>query len=126
MAFADAGFEVLENILEPEEIDVLLIALEQQKLPPLKGGIRRIEQKIPAIAGLAKSNRMMALAKCYLNPEPQLVRAIYFCKSPANNWLVTWHQDKSIAVSERFAAEGWGAWSLKAGVWHVQPPLAVL
>ena len=31
-----------------------------------------------------------------------------------------------MAVSDRFEMEGWGPWSLKAGAWHVQPPIEVL
>jgi ectoine hydroxylase-related dioxygenase (phytanoyl-CoA dioxygenase family) len=54
------------------------------------------------------------------------VRAILFDKNAAANWLVPWHQDLSIAVRERRDVPGFGPWSTKAGVVHVQPPIDVL
>ena len=33
---------------------------------------------------------------------------------------------KTIAVSDKFEKAGWGPWTLKAGVHHVQPPIEVL
>ena len=126
MSVADSGFEIQENLLSPVRVDALLAALSTLKLAPLRGGIRRIEQQLPQIAELAHSSTMLSTAAKYLRGKPELVRAIYFDKSPENNWLVTWHQDRTVAVSSRFEVTGWGPWSLKAGVWHVQPPLEVL
>ncbi len=38
----------------------------------------------------------------------------------------TWHQDVTNAVQERIETEGYGPWSIKADVLHVQPPAEVL
>ena len=54
------------------------------------------------------------------------VRGILFDKTPDANWLVPWHQDLSIAVRERRYVPGFGPWSVKAGVHHVQPPGEIL
>jgi len=63
-----------------------------------------------------------------LSPERPLyaVRALWFDKRPSANWKVPWHQDLSIAVAARSDAPGFGPWSLKQGVVHVQPPLEIL
>jgi Phytanoyl-CoA dioxygenase (PhyH) len=124
--FAETGFEIVAGLIGPKAVQSLLAELTRLRLPPLRGGIRRIDQRLPAVAALAHSEPFVSAAGRHLNGPPALVRAIYFDKSPANNWFVTWHQDRTVAVSERFAAEGWNPWSLKAGAWHVQPPLAVL
>ena len=50
------------------------------------------------------------------------VRGILFDKIPDANWKVPWHQDVTIAVQERVESEGFGPWSMKADVLHVQPP----
>lgn len=126
MAVADAGFELIDELLTVDEVEKLLADLTKLKLEPLRGGIRRIEQLVPRVAALAVSRKLMAVAASYLPGQPELVRAIYFDKSPENNWYVTWHQDQTVAVSERFELDNWGPWSLKAGAWHVQPPLEVL
>lgn len=126
MCFDRVGFALIERVVSAEAGAQLLACLQRQALPPLRGGIRRIEQKIPEVAALARSASVLQIVTPYLSGRPRLVRAIYFDKSPTNNWFVTWHQDKTVAVSERFDRAGWGPWSLKAGVWHVQPPLEVL
>ena len=49
-----------------------------------------------------------------------------FDKTPDKNWLVTWHQDKTISVSDKAKISGWGPWTVKDGINHVQPNLKVL
>lgn len=126
MEFDNSGYELLQNFVAREQIDALLPALHEHQLEPLRGGIRHIDRIVPAVAALAHSARLKAAAQRRLGDMPHLVRAIYFEKSPENNWLVSWHQDRTVCVTQRFDAPDWGPWSRKAGVWHVQPPLAVL
>jgi hypothetical protein len=59
-------------------------------------------------------------------PGSVAVRAILFDKTGEANWTVPWHQDRSIAVRARIDARGFGPWSVKSGIPHVQPPLDVL
>ncbi len=126
MAVANAGFELIDGLLTADEVEALLAELTKLQLQPLSGGIRRIEQMVPQVDALARSQKLLSVASSHLSGRPELVRAIYFDKSPTNNWYVTWHQDQTVAVSERFEHESWGPWSTKAGAWHVQPPLEVL
>lgn len=126
MSLDSAGFEIIENVLSAQEAAQFRFLLSSLKLKPLRGGIRRIEQVVPEVATLARSSKLLAIAQKHLTGQPHLVRAIYFDKSPDNNWFVTWHQDRTVAVSDRFEMEGWGPWSLKSGAWHVQPPIEVL
>ncbi len=49
-----------------------------------------------------------------------------FDKTPRSNWKVPWHQDLTIAVSERREVAGFGPWSVKDGLPHVQPPASLL
>lgn len=39
---------------------------------------------------------------------------------------VSWHQDRTIAVRERKECSGFGPWSIKAGVPHVEAPRHLL
>ena len=59
-------------------------------------------------------------------PGARAVRALWFDKTPEANWLVPWHQDRTIAVQERRDASGFGPWSVKQGTLHVEPPFALL
>ena len=61
-----------------------------------------------------------------LAPGRRAVRAILFDKSDAANWALGWHQDRTIAVRERVEVAGFGPWSVKQGLQHVEPPFAVI
>ncbi len=62
----------------------------------------------------------------FMGPAARPVRAVLFDKTADNNWAVTWHQDRTVAVRQRREAPGFGPWSVKAGVVHVEPPFEVL
>ena len=61
-----------------------------------------------------------------LGPACFAVRGIFFNKTRSSNWKVVWHQDLTIAVRERKDVNGFGPWTMKAGVLHVQPPPEVV
>ncbi|QDX28331.1 phytanoyl-CoA dioxygenase family protein [Sphingomonas suaedae] len=54
------------------------------------------------------------------------VRALLFDKSAPTNWSLAWHQDRTICVRERRDVAGFGPWTVKSGLLHVAPPIAVL
>jgi hypothetical protein len=54
------------------------------------------------------------------------VRAIMFDKTADANWSVPWHQDRTIAVRARHDIPGFGPWSTKSGVAHVEPPFEIM
>ncbi len=120
------GFEIVEGILSKEYVQTIIDDLSRLDFGGQTGGIRNVEKKSRVVLTLVNDQTVVALAFHYLQSSPQLVRAIYFNKTPENNWLVTWHQDKTVAVSHRFDKTGWGPWSKKDGVHHVQPPIDVL
>lgn len=59
-------------------------------------------------------------------PGARAVRAVYFDKSQASNWVIGWHQDRVIAVRERALMDGFINWTRKEGTWHVEPPVNLL
>ena len=69
---------------------------------------------------------MKHAAREYLKGEPKIVKVIMFDKTTDKNWLVTWHQDKTVSLNTKKDIPGWGPWSLKDGIHHVQPDLSVL
>jgi ectoine hydroxylase-related dioxygenase (phytanoyl-CoA dioxygenase family) len=88
--------------------------------------IRNLLHEISAVGELAESPAIRGLAEQVLGPNCLAVKATFFDKRPEANWKVPWHQDLTIAVEERVDVEGFGTWTKKAGVLHVQPPIAVL
>ena len=80
----------------------------------------------PRIRAAFAIPRVRTLLTAALGPQPQLARSILFDKTASANWHVTWHQDLSIAVRQKVETSGFGPWSTKAGVSHVQPPQEIL
>lgn len=98
---------------------------ELAKLPADNPGLRL--HGIPGLAVLIDTTSAIGhLAAERLGPASRPVRAILFDKSAATNWALGWHQDRTIAVRARVDTEGFGPWSVKAGITHVEPPFALL
>jgi hypothetical protein len=88
-------------------------------LPRDRAGLRLHD--VSGLAALLAPDALGALA-----PGMRPVRAILFDKSAANNWALGWHQDRTIAVRARVDVAGFGPWSVKAGMVHVEPPFALI
>lgn len=125
-ALSRDGFEVTGSGLSAGELDALRAAvipvLDQHQA---RGGVRQIATRIPGVMPTI-IGPLKALARPHFDSEPFAVRILLFDKTPHANWKVAWHQDVTIAVTERREATGWGPWSRKDGVWHVRPPESVL
>ena len=115
------GFSEVEGVLSKDEARQWIDFLGE-----VEGAGRRGLLRQPEVAALARSDRLLTLLRPHLEDEPRAVRAIYFDKSPAANWLVAWHQDLTLAVQERREVAGFGPWSEKDGIPHVQPPARLL
>ena len=126
------GFVTVEGVLSRTAVDQLLVPLEHigdTRSVRKRGGIfalRNLLDVSPEVRELAHSEAVRALVEPVLGEGFFPVRGILFDKIPDANWKVPWHQDVTIAVQERVEAEGFGPWSMKADVLHVQPPAEVL
>jgi hypothetical protein len=115
------GFAIVPDVLSADEQRELAASLGV-----VTGAGRRGLLGVPHVAGLARSSKLLDLVRPQMPSEPKPVRALYFDKSPAANWLVPWHQDLSLAVCARVEVPGFGPWSTKDGIPHVQPPVDLL
>lgn len=89
-------------------------------------GVRNLLRRSDTVYEFATTGVAFELASELLDSAPRPVRGILFDKTPEANWYVTWHQDLSIPVSAKVEAPGYGPWSVKDGVLHVQPPANIL
>ena len=126
------GFTLLPAVFAREEITALIdatAAIAEKKSVRSRGGvyaIRNLLEVSPAMRALAASPKLRAIVETHLDPAAFPVHGTLFDKIAGANWLVPWHQDLTICVAERVDVAGYGPWTLKAGVHHVQPPSAVL
>jgi ectoine hydroxylase-related dioxygenase (phytanoyl-CoA dioxygenase family) len=124
-AFDRDGYAIVPNALSPARVDEVLRALPTMFEKDGHGGLRNLLD-ILAVAEVARDSGIRDIARVILGRGCFAVRALLFDKTPSANWKVAWHQDLTIAVAERREIPGFGPWSAKAGVLHVQPPTAIL
>jgi Phytanoyl-CoA dioxygenase (PhyH) len=127
------GFAVLEAVIDSETVDHLIQAIakaDHQQLNSQRAGkafgIRNLLNVVPFTRDLATSSLCRSIVEPIVGTTAHVVRGIYFDKHKDANWKVAWHQDVTIAVRERIEIDGYGPWSMKAGIHHVQPPVSVL
>lgn len=131
--FHQNGFAIVPNVIDEARIEALLAALSEVRVTTAVKqragrafGIRRLLDVVPAMRALAESAMLQELVTPVIGSPARVVRGIFFDKTPVANWKVPWHQDVAIAVREKLDVPSFSAWSVKAGVVHVQPPKAVL
>jgi ectoine hydroxylase-related dioxygenase (phytanoyl-CoA dioxygenase family) len=122
------GYAVIHGLLSPSETAAArgAAAAVYAEQPSAKAGVRDPLGRHPTLRRIADAPAVRAIAAAVLGPKAKIVRAILFDKTPDANWDVVWHQDVTIAVEARHDVAGFGPWSSKGGVPHVQPPAAVL
>jgi len=127
------GFAILENAVDSNKLRLLEKELQHLEIDHLASqragkafGLRNLTTAVPLTRDLANSDALRSIVHPVLGDTARVVRTIYFDKHKDANWKVAWHQDLTIAVREKVDVEEFRAWSVKAGITHVQPPVTVL
>jgi len=119
------GFAVAPERISTREIDALLAELHKSPLQRSRAGIRHLMHH-PHVEKLARSSSLLDLARSVLGPAALPYRATLFDKSPDSNWLVAWHQDRTLPLQKREDRPGWGPWSIKDGILYAHAPAEAL
>lgn len=126
------GFAIYESVFSDEDTDWLVKAIErieQSNSVRKRAGVFAIRNLLdfsPEIRALANSAKVRKIIEPVLGLSCFAVRGTLFDKIPDANWKVPWHQDLTIAVQEKIDVDGYGPWSVKAGIQHTQPPAEIL
>lgn len=75
---------------------------------------------------LGPGGPLQATASDAAGQEVRAVRAVLFDKNDSADWSLGWHQDRTIAVRERVDVPGFGPWTRKQAIHHVEPPFPVI
>ena len=124
--FENDGIEIRKKLLPASDIELIKSDIDLESIKLKLYGVRNLEKRFDSISMLVRNEKLLSIAKQLLGARVKLVRALFFDKTPEKNWYVSWHQDKTVTLNEQTELEGWGPWSIKDGVCHVQPPIAVL
>lgn len=114
------GFAIVPNVLDASACHALASLLGDAIGAGTRGMLSN--QKVAALA----ESSLAELVRPHLPLSPIPVRGIYFDKRPETNWLVAWHQDLTLALKKQAEVPGFGPWSVKEDVPHVQPPMQLL
>ncbi len=117
------GFAIVDDVLSAATVAEVISATVASGC---SSNLRDLTTTMPEVLRLCSMNCLRSLAEQVLGAGAFMVRSLLFDKNPAANRKVAWHQDLTIAVRERREIAGYGPWSVKAGIQHVQPPAAVL
>lgn len=117
------GAQLFRGVLDESEITALTLSLTA--FADGGAGVRLFA--VAGLAGwLAPAGLIGRIPAQFLGAGCFPVRAISFDKSASSNWGLSWHQDRTIAVKQRLDVPGFGPWSIKNGVTHVEPPIELL
>ncbi len=120
--FATDGARLFKGALKPcmGELEAALVGLASDA-----AGVR-IRGVEPLRPLLASDGYIGAIAAKVLGAASKPVRAIVFNKTPEKNWSLGWHQDRTICVKQKLEVPGFGPWTVKHGMNHVEPPFDLL
>jgi ectoine hydroxylase-related dioxygenase (phytanoyl-CoA dioxygenase family) len=131
--FNEYGFLIVENAFDNQTVDRLIEELSirnfgdaAKQRESVAFGVRNLLNVAPAFREFVNSEDVRKLIEPIAGKQAQIVRAIFFDKTPEANWKVPFHQDLTIAVKERKEVDGFVSWTMKANILHVQPPASVL
>jgi ectoine hydroxylase-related dioxygenase (phytanoyl-CoA dioxygenase family) len=120
------GYYLVKNCFDQRQLRQLLDVTHTLANDNTVYGVRNLLHKAPALKQFVDSPAVRNLVEPILGKTAVPVRAIYFDKNPQANWNVAWHQDTTIAVDKKIDIPGFGPWSEKSGVVHVEPPVEIL
>jgi ectoine hydroxylase-related dioxygenase (phytanoyl-CoA dioxygenase family) len=130
--FQGDGYRIFDPVFSRKEMTELIEVLNRNsdganvRRKSEVYAIRNLLETISDLRVLVEDARIRSIIEPILGSEYFVIRSLLFDKVPGANWKVTWHQDRTITVRQRIATPGFGSWSTKAGILHVQPPASVM
>jgi len=108
--FETTGICLIRQFLPEADLGPLRAAVDAC----VTGGPGNRVFRLPRIDGLDLPSLLRDLATRLAGRPARMVRILAFDKTPATNWGVPWHQDRTVAVKRRVDVDGFGPWSVKA------------
>jgi ectoine hydroxylase-related dioxygenase (phytanoyl-CoA dioxygenase family) len=120
------GFAIVGQLVDPDTLTALRKETDLLiSRSSARAGVRAMLDRSAALEEFA-IGPPAAVAVSLLGSEARPTKLTIFDKSGSTNWKVPWHQDLTIIVKQRRDVPGYGCWTVKDGLPHVQPPVGVL
>lgn len=119
------GFQIIEKVYSPKEIDDILKILSSKEIEQ-KFGVREFLLDHPEIQEKVFTPKLKKLIQSISFNCQKSIKSIYFNKPPSANWIVNWHQDLTINLKNRYEVESYKNWRTKKERVVVQPDQAML
>jgi ectoine hydroxylase-related dioxygenase (phytanoyl-CoA dioxygenase family) len=117
----DRGYAIFQHVFSRAEMIRVLENLATASLERTRAGTRHLINT-PAVRELCADPRLTQMAAQFVGSGAVPFRATLFDKSPRANWLVAWHQDTALPLTQRVEHPEFGPWSVKAGVLYAHAP----
>ncbi len=125
-ALSRDGFDLHRGIFDEAALGALRLDADRIAREAGTACVRNLNQRSDLFSRVSRDQSLLRL----IDQDLISIRGILFNKTAAANWPVAWHQDLTIAVAENFPGvdelQGYGPWSVKDGVTHVQAPINLL
>lgn len=124
--FHDQGYAVIASGLPSEVLGELRGELGRLAGPAGRNGYSARGALGRSAAVRRAAEELAPIAGALLDAPARPTKATFFDKTPGANWVLPWHQDRTIEVSSRAPRDGYRHWRRRDGLWHVEPPREVL
>jgi len=114
------GFEIIENVYSLTEVNEILQLVESKEIEN-KFGVREFLTDNPEIAEKVFTKSLIEIIEQISPACNKSIKSIYFDKPPSANWIVNWHQDLTINLTEKKAVENFKNWRVSDARTIVQP-----
>ena len=121
----DKGFEIIEAVYSENEVNEILQLLESKEIEN-KFGVREFLVDNPEVNEKIFTKNLIEIIKRISPNCNKSIKSIYFDKPPSANWIVNWHQDLTINLSNKIEVENFKNWRVKDERVVVQPNRAFL
>lgn len=117
------GFVVADVQLTEDQRDYIATSLPS--VADQRGASRGLLSH-PTVLRLIQHRQISQLLRSLTGRDLVSVAARLLDSGRAAEPSAPWHQDRLVAVRERLDVEGYGPWTTRIGISHVEPPLSVL
>ncbi|OWP83106.1 phytanoyl-CoA dioxygenase [Flavobacterium davisii] len=132
-SFNKNGFHILNNIYTHEEIETIIHLIESSEKSNTNFrkdkelfAIRAILKEIPKLKNHIFNKNLINIIEEIGNNTYFVIKSIYFDKPKTSNWVVPYHQDLTINLSEKIETDKFINWTKKNEQITVQPPTPIL